>query len=166
MRIVIPGPQGLNVSKREGIGSAGRLWELCCYAARPNRTARCDMHRVHEAQALLDAAFAHQVLDGAGDIHESAAVGHFKPEVFGQGFHIVCLWPGCMRSAQVSKVQSLNSQGLTVHNLPPASVACRTLPQANCGKPRQTAVEVRKKLRPTSTKNLARQSAFSQIILP
>ena len=39
------------------------------------------------AEALLDPAFAHQVLDGPGDINEPAAVGHFKPEVFGQALH-------------------------------------------------------------------------------
>jgi hypothetical protein len=46
-----------------------------------------DVHRVDKAKPLLDAALADEVLHGGGDVHEAAAAGDFKPQLFGQAFH-------------------------------------------------------------------------------
>jgi hypothetical protein len=51
--------------------------------------ARCDVHGIDEAEALLDAASLDELLDGVGDVEEAAAAGHLEPEVFGEGFHDV-----------------------------------------------------------------------------
>ena len=42
---------------------------------------RGDVHRVAEAEPLLDAAFADQFFDGAGDVDEAPAARNFKPKV-------------------------------------------------------------------------------------
>ena len=46
-----------------------------------------DVHRVHETEPFLHAAFAHEVLHRAGDVDETAAAGDFEPELFGKRFH-------------------------------------------------------------------------------
>ena len=47
------------------------------------------MHRVHEAEAFLDLALPNQPLDCGRDIHETATVGYFEPEMFGEALHAV-----------------------------------------------------------------------------
>jgi len=44
-----------------------------------DKNAGGDVHGVHQAKTFLHAAFCDQRLDRGGDIHESAAVGDFKP---------------------------------------------------------------------------------------
>ena len=46
-----------------------------------------DMHRVDEAQPLLDPAFTDQSLNRTGDIEVAASIGNFEPKVLRQGFH-------------------------------------------------------------------------------
>ena len=45
------------------------------------------MHGVDQTEAFLDAAFPDQSIDGAGDVHEAAAVRDFKPKMLGQRFN-------------------------------------------------------------------------------
>lgn len=47
------------------------------------------MHRIYEAETLLHAAFAHQLLDRPRDVHEPAPVRHFKPQVLGERLHLI-----------------------------------------------------------------------------
>ncbi len=49
--------------------------------------ARCDVHRIDEAQTLLHTAPADKGFDGVGDVDVIAPVRRFKPEMFGESFH-------------------------------------------------------------------------------
>ena len=46
--------------------------------------AWCDVHRVDEAEALLDAALSYEVFDGVRDVYEAPAGGHLEPQVLSQ----------------------------------------------------------------------------------
>lgn len=46
-----------------------------------------DVHCVDQANPLLNAAFAHQILDGLRDIHKPTPMWNLKPQMFGQAFH-------------------------------------------------------------------------------
>jgi len=46
--------------------------------------AWCDVHRVDEAEPLLNAALRDKFLDGVGDVDEASAAGNFEPEMFGE----------------------------------------------------------------------------------
>jgi len=46
------------------------------------------VHSIYETQPLLDIAFVHKTSHGAGNIHETATVRHFKPQMFGEALHI------------------------------------------------------------------------------
>ena len=49
-----------------------------------DKDAGGDVHGIDEAEALADAAFSDQLLDGMGDIDKAPAAGDFKPEMFGE----------------------------------------------------------------------------------
>ena len=49
--------------------------------------SRGDVHRVHQAQSLVDAALHHEVRDRFRDVHEAAPRRHIEPEMFGKTFH-------------------------------------------------------------------------------
>jgi hypothetical protein len=63
--------------------------------------ARGDVHRIHEAEAFLDAALGHQLFHRASNIQIIAPMRRFEPEMFRQGFH---------SSAMPSKGEGRNSQ--------------------------------------------------------
>jgi hypothetical protein len=46
-----------------------------------------DVHRVDQAQAFTDAAFANGPRDVVGDVQELPALRHIEPELFAKGFH-------------------------------------------------------------------------------
>jgi hypothetical protein len=52
-----------------------------------NENGGGDVHGVDEAKALADAAFADQFLNRRCDVHESPAIGNFKPQLLGERLH-------------------------------------------------------------------------------
>jgi len=49
--------------------------------------ARCDVHRVDEAEPLPDSAFRQAGVDLRGDVQKPSTGGDLKPEFFTIGFH-------------------------------------------------------------------------------
>jgi len=49
--------------------------------------ARCDVHGIHQAEALANAAFCEAFPDLRGDVQESPAGRDLEPEFFAEGFH-------------------------------------------------------------------------------
>lgn len=49
--------------------------------------ARCDVHRIDEAEAFLDSALGQAFVNLRGDVQESPAGRDLKPELFTVGFH-------------------------------------------------------------------------------
>lgn len=47
-----------------------------------------DVHGIDEAKAFLHAALFDEMFDRFGDVEKTAAIGNFKPKLFGKRFHL------------------------------------------------------------------------------
>src|SRR3954462_75231 len=60
---------------------------------------RRDVHGVDKAESLTDTAFAHQLFNGAGNIHKPAPALHFEPEMFRERLHSEIVLPSAIQSS-------------------------------------------------------------------
>ena len=61
------------------------------------------MHGIHQTKTFFHPAFTHEVSDSVGDVHKTAPIRHFEPEVLRKAFH-ASLMPNWMAHSNTQQM--------------------------------------------------------------